>query len=127
MNKAKKPTSPKQAKKVTPVIKPRKLTPEQRLKRKQERMRAWRQAHPEASKQWKIANRKRYLKYLNEYWWGERHEELLAMKRKWTREHKEERRLYRLAVKEREQAAAAKRKRQVKPAGTKRNNKKSKP
>ncbi len=91
--------------------KARKLTPQQRLNRKRERMRAWNKAHPEASKKWKEQNRKRYLKYLSEYWWGSRHEELLAMKRKWNREHKEERRLYRLAVKAREQAASAKPKR----------------
>lgn len=94
--------------------KAKKLTPLQRLKRKRERMRAWNKAHPEASKRWKEQNRKRYLKYLSEYWWGPRHDELLAMKRKWNREHREERRLYRLAVKEREQAAktaAARRKR----------------
>ncbi len=96
--------------------KPRKLTPQQRLKRKQERMRAWRKAHPEASKRWKIANRKRYLTYLSEYWWGPRHEELLAMKRKWNREHREERRLYRIAVKEREQTKTEAAKRRAKKA-----------
>ena len=41
--------------------KKRKLTAQQRLKLRKEKARAWRQAHPEAFKKWKVEHREGYL------------------------------------------------------------------